>query len=97
MTSYPFYEPPVSGKSFDIIGPELTFLYETFTENGTYVSDDIFQIIDDNIVDDNVVISVQTQPGQYAAALSLLSSAQYGLSQESADIPNNTFTGLFPN
>ncbi len=92
----PFYEPPVTGKSFDIIGPELTFLYETFIENGTYVSDDIFQIIDDNIVDDNVVISVQTQPGQYAAALSLLTSPEYGLSQESADIPNNTFTGIFP-
>jgi len=70
----PYYQPPEGGKSFDIIGAELTFLYDTFLETGDFVSDDIFQIIEDR-----VIVSIITQPGEFTNALNTLTGVDYGL------------------
>lgn len=88
---FPYYPPLEEGKSFDIIGSELTSLNSTFVESGTYITDDIFQIINGN-----VIISIQTQEGQYENALSLLAEPAYGLSQALGRPQNNLITGLYP-
>lgn len=87
----PYYQPLEGGKSFDIIGSELTSLFFSFSQEGSYISDDIFQV-----VDDNVFISIVTQPGSYEAALALLVTAEYGLSEEAGDEVNGVISGLFP-
>jgi subtilisin family serine protease len=87
----PYYPPLEGGKSFDLIGSELTSLYLSYSQTGDYISDDIFQIIDNK-----VLISVVTQPGEYESALSLLTSAEYGMIEETGNPINNVFTGLFP-
>ncbi|MGB8717376.1 MAG: S8 family serine peptidase, partial [Rhodanobacteraceae bacterium] len=73
------------------IGSELTSLYNTYTQSGSYISDDIFQI-----VQTSVVISVQTQPGQYANALALLTTPDYGMEQVVGSAANNVISGIFP-
>ncbi|HKK40373.1 MAG TPA: S8 family serine peptidase, partial [Cryomorphaceae bacterium] len=87
----PYYPPLDDGKSFDIIGSELTSLYNTFISTGTYISDDIFQISNSR-----VVISIQTQPGQYANALELLTLEEYGLTTSFGNAQNNVINGLYP-
>lgn len=85
----PYYPPIEGGKSFDLIGSELTSLYNTFITTGTYISDDIFQIINSK-----VIISIQTQPGQYSNALEILE--EYGLINGVGSQPNNVVSGLYP-
>jgi subtilisin family serine protease len=87
----PYYPPLDGGKSFDIIGSELTSLYNTFINTGTYISDDIFQI-----VGSSVVISLKTQSGQYNAAVALLTSEAYGLSNLVGNQENRVISGLYP-
>jgi len=87
----PYYEPPVDGKTYDLIGSELTSLYFVYLENGTYISDDIFQV-----VGSSVSIRILTKPGEYQAALDLLISPAYGLTSVVGDPGENTLTGLFP-
>ncbi len=87
----PYYPPLEGGKSFDIIGSELTSLYNTFIATGTYISDDIFQI-----VDSNVIISIQTQPGQYLNALEILTTEEYGLMNIIGSQANKVLSGLYP-
>ncbi|MCZ4409487.1 MBG domain-containing protein [Cryomorphaceae bacterium 1068] len=87
----PYYPPLEGGKSFDIIGSELTSLYNTFIATGTYISDDIFQI-----VDSNVIISIQTQPGMYLDALEILTTEEYGLMNNIGSQANNVLSGLYP-
>ncbi len=84
----PYYEPLPEGKSFDIIGSELTSLYNN---PGTYESNYIFQIDQTK-----VLILILTKPGQYANALSLLTSPAYGLEFTSGNPANNLISGLFP-
>jgi hypothetical protein len=87
---FPYFNPYVN-KSYDIIGVELTSLYYTYLGTGTYISDDIFQIIGTS-----VRISIRTQPGQHANAVSLLTAPTYGLVQELSDPANNLINGTFP-
>jgi hypothetical protein len=87
---FPYFE-PASNKSYDIIGVELTSLYNKYANGGSSISDDIFQIIGSS-----VRISIRTQPGQHANATSLLTGAGYGLIQELSDPANNLINGTFP-
>ena len=87
----PYYPPLEGGKSFDIIGSELTSLFNTFIETGTYISDDIFQI-----VDANVIISIQAQPGQYFNALEIITLEEFGLINNIGNQANNLISGLYP-
>lgn len=87
----PYYEPPVDGKTYDLIGSELTSLYYVYLENGTYISDDIFQV-----VGSSVSIRILTQPGEFQAALDSLVTPAYGLTSVVGDPGENTITGLFP-
>ncbi len=87
----PYYPPLEGGKSPDIIGSELTSLYGTFLQTGSYISDDIFQVIGGS-----VFVSVLTQPDAYESALNLLTSTEYGLTEVSGNPLNNQLTGLFP-
>lgn len=87
----PYYPPPVDGKSFDIIGAELTSLYNTFINTGEYISDDIFQI-----VGSSVIISMKTQDGQYTETVELLTTDQYGLTNLVGNEANKLITGLCP-
>ncbi len=59
---FPYYPPPVNGKSFTLIGPELTSLYETYTATGEVISNDIF-----NISGVNVLIEITAAEGQSGA------------------------------
>lgn len=85
------YFPPYANKLYDIIGVELTSLYYAYQANGTYISDDIFQILGNS-----VRITIRTQPGQHANAIALLTTAQYGLVQEFDDPTNNVINGTLP-
>jgi hypothetical protein len=87
----PYYPPLEGGKSFDIIGSELTSLNSTYAQTGNYISDDIFQV-----VGTSVLISIQTQPGQYQAALDLLTTPAYGLAGQVGNAGNEQITGLYP-
>lgn len=86
----PYFD-PYANKLYDIIGVELTSLYYTYLGQGTYISDDIFQIIGSS-----VRISIRTKPGQHANAVSLLTGPSYGLIQELSDPANNLINGTFP-
>jgi hypothetical protein len=88
---FPYYTPPDGGKVYDLIGSELTSLYNTYLNSGTYISDDIFQV-----VGASVSIEILTQPGQYSSAITLLTGPSYGLTSYSGDPAKNTITGLFP-
>lgn len=87
---FPYFD-PYANKSYDIIGVELTSLYYTFQNNGTYISDDIFQILGSS-----VRVSIRTKPGEHANAVSLLTTPAYGLVQELNDPNNNLINGTFP-
>ncbi|HRD52214.1 MAG TPA: MBG domain-containing protein, partial [Flavobacteriales bacterium] len=87
---FPYFIPS-SNKSYDIIGVELTSLYNKYANGGSSISDDIFQIIGTS-----VRISIRTQPGQHANATSLLTGPSYGLIQELSDPANNLINGTFP-
>jgi hypothetical protein len=88
---FPYYLPPAGGKASDLIGPELTALYNKYVSTGTAVSDDIFQIDGSG-----VYIDVLTHQGQFQAALDLLLTPAYGLTSYSTHEDENTITGLFP-
>lgn len=85
------YFNPYANKSYDIIGVELTSLYYTYLNTGTYISNDIFQIIGNS-----VRVTIRTKPGQHANAVSLLTTSAYGLVQELNDPTNNLIEGTFP-
>ncbi len=87
----PYYNPPEDGKSFDLIGAELTFLYETFLSTGNFISDDIFQIIDDR-----VIVSILTLEGEYENALALLVDPPYELQDFVGNPSNRTINGQVP-
>lgn len=87
---FPYFTPTVN-KSYDIIGVELTSLYNIYQSTGTYISDDIFQILGSS-----VRIAIRTRPGQHAAAMSLLATPTYGLVQELDDPSNNLVNGTYP-
>ncbi len=87
---FPYFDPYVN-KSYDIIGVELTSLYYTFLTNGTYISDDIFQILGNS-----VRVSIRTKPGQHANAVALLTTPAYAMVQELDDPANNLINGTIP-
>lgn len=87
---FPYFN-PYANKSYDIIGVELTSLYYTYLDSGSYISDDIFQILGSS-----VRVSIRTQPGEHANAVSLLTTPAYGLVQELNDPGNNLIEGTFP-
>ncbi len=87
---FPYFNPTVN-KSYDIIGVELTSLYTIYQSTGTYISDDIFQILGNS-----VRIAIRTKPGQHEAAVSLLATSTYGLVQELNDPANNQVNGTYP-
>ena len=86
----PYFD-PYANKLYDIIGVELTSLYWTYLNTGSYISDDIFQIIGSS-----VRVTIRTKPGQHANALSLLLTPTYGLVQELSDPSNNLINGTIP-
>ncbi len=86
----PGYLPPPSGKSTDLIGPELESLCQTFN-NGITPSTDIYRI-----VDSSVLIDVIVKAGFYANALNILQN-QYGMTNFVDNGPNSLIiTGLIP-
>jgi hypothetical protein len=87
---FPYFA-PIANKIYDIIGVELTSLYHTYLTNGTYISDDIFQIIGTS-----VRVSILTQPGEHENAVSLLTSPAYGLVQELDDPEAGVINGTLP-
>jgi hypothetical protein len=87
----PYYTPPEGGKVNDLIGAELTSLYYTYDSTGTYISDDIFQI-----VGSSVLIDVVADSGQYDSALALLIAPDYGMESYTGNPGQLTITGLFP-
>jgi hypothetical protein len=91
----PYYYAPEGGKlEYSIIGPELTALYNKFTEIGSVHSDDIFQI---STSGDQVLARIIAQAGQYQALLDLLAGAEYGLSEIVVSDPSTwTVSGYYP-
>ncbi len=87
---FPYFN-PYANKSYDIIGVELTSLYYTYSANGSYISNDIFQILGSS-----VRVTIRTKPGQHANAVALLATSAYGLVQELNDPTNNVVEGTFP-
>lgn len=87
---FPYFN-PYANKSYDIIGVELTSLYYIYQSTGTYISDDIFQILGTS-----VRVTITTRPGQHANAVALLTTPAYGLVQELNDPANNLIEGTFP-
>ena len=85
----PYFD-PYANKLYDIIGVELTSLYYAYLANGSYISDDVFQILGTS-----VRVTIRTQPGQHASALSTLTTT-YGLVQELSDPANNLVNGTIP-
>lgn len=86
----PGYQPPVNGKSTDLIGPELASLCATYN-SGITPSPDIYRI-----VDQSVYIEAVANVGYYNNALSKLTT-QYGMT----DLINNgvntlVITGKIP-
>jgi len=88
---FPYYNPLENGKSYDLIGSELTSLYYSYLDNGSYISDDIFQI-----VGNSVLIEIYVLEGQYDSTLNLLASPAYGLTSEVGDPEQNIISGLLP-
>lgn len=87
----PYYPPPDDGKNFDLIGAELTSLYEVYINSGSYISDDIFQI-----VGDNVLIEVHPLAGMYDQARAVIAGPGYGMTEITDDPQQDLFSGLFP-
>ncbi len=86
----PGYQPPPSGKSSDIIGPELSSLCQTVS-GGIIPSADIYRI-----VDSSVLIEVVAKAGHYNDALSILQN-QYGMKNFVDNGPNSlSITGYIP-
>lgn len=86
----PGYQPPPTGKSSDIIGPELTSLCQTYS-SGIIPSPDIYRIIDQS-----VLIEVVAKDGHYNDALSILQN-QYGMTNFVDNGPNSLIiTGQIP-
>ncbi len=87
---FPYFD-PYANKSYDIIGVELTSLYNKYANGNSVISDNIFQIIGNS-----VRISIRTKPGQHTNAVNLLTGPSYGLIQELNDETNNLLNGTFP-
>ncbi|MBK9539581.1 MAG: S8 family serine peptidase [Flavobacteriales bacterium] len=87
---FPYFD-PYANKLYDIIGVELRSLCVTYMNTGTYISDDIFQILGNS-----VRVSIRTKPGQHANAVNLLLTPTYGLVQELNDPTNNLINGTIP-
>ena len=84
---YPGYYPPEGGKNTDIIGPELTSLWEAYQFPGfTASSDDVYQI--DEATSQKVLVEIVPNGGQYTNTVSFLSNT-YGLSPEPESDPAN--------
>jgi len=88
---FPYYSPPEGGKNYDLIGAELTSLYHTYITYDSVSSNDIFIIIDTD-----VMIEVHAQDGQYDDLLTLLKTPAYGLTNEVGDPDNLLITGQYP-
>ena len=89
----PYYDPLGVGKVNDIIGYELRALYFS-NDAGDLVPEEVADIY--QIVGNSVLISLFVQPGEYANALSELTSAPYNLTNAVGDPVLNTITGLIP-
>lgn len=88
---FPYYPPPPNGKETDLIGAELTSLYENpVTDEDTLQN--IFRIFNDS-----VLIEVIALEGQVETLLSLLQTPDYGLT-EIVDNGENALiiTGKYP-
>ncbi len=87
----PYYPPPDSGKTHDLIGSELNALFD----NGNTVQDtaqNIFTLLGDSVIID--VIAVQ---GKHDQLLSLLQTPPYGLTDIVNNGPNSLIiTGKYP-
>ena len=86
----PYYPPPTTGKTSNIIGSELTSLSQNVNFNDT--AGNIF-VIDSG----SVYIEVIAVQGQYQSALNLLQTPAYGLTNIIDNGPASLLiTGLFP-
>lgn len=88
----PYYAPPEDGKILtSLIGAELTSLYDTYNNDGIIISNDIFEI-----VDSNVMIEISAKEDKYYDLLTLLQTPEYGLTDVTG-LPEQLFiSGLFP-
>ena len=87
----PYYPPPDGGKSFNLIGSELSSLYQNFG-NVLDSAKTIF-IIDQGTVQ----IEVIARQGQYQNLLNLLQTPAYGISNLVDNGPNTLIiTGTYP-
>ena len=89
----PYYTPPENGKiiTTSLIGAELTSLYNIYSTQGTYVSDDIFEI-----VGTNVRIEVIARDNKYNELYNLLLTPTYGLTQATGIPGKLLISGLYP-
>lgn len=90
---FPYYPPPVNGKTSTPAGPELTSLYERYVQDSTQVvTDDIYQIFDGY-----VLIEIVAERDYATQLRATLITAEYGFKNE---IPNAggspVITGLYP-
>ncbi|MDH5380305.1 MAG: S8 family serine peptidase, partial [Cyclobacteriaceae bacterium] len=88
----PYYKPPENGKTFYLIGAELTSLAFFYNPQDSMENNFIY-----HISNDNVLIDIISNEGQTNALLELLRSPQYGLIDE---VDNGTgsliISGYFP-
>lgn len=78
---FPYYPPPPGGKVTDLIGSELSSLYDNFDNVGN--QDTLNKIF--TLLNDSVIIEVIALDGKYNELLALLQTPAYGLT----DLINN--------
>ena len=89
---HPYYRPPYGGKIYNsLIGAELTSLYYIYADSGYYESDDIFQV-----VGNQVAINVFAKQGKFDSLLTLLQTPAYGLQVEATHPDELLITGYYP-
>jgi hypothetical protein len=89
---FPYYAPPEGGKLLNsLIGPELTSLYNAYINNVAVVSDNIFRVDEEN-----VLIRAFALPGQLNSLAAILTSPEYGMTDEIIITELNAITGWFP-
>jgi len=83
---------PEGGKLLNsLIGPELTSLYDAYLNNVAVVSDNIFRV-----EEENVLIRVFALPGQLNSLATILTSPEYGMTEEIIITELDAITGWFP-
>lgn len=89
---FPYYAPPEGGKLLNsLIGPELTSLYDAFLDSVALVSDNIFRV-----EEENVLVRVFALSGQLNNLANILTSSEFGMTDEIVIAELNAVTGWIP-